>query len=335
MSSSVVPVLAVLAGVAVGLVPGCGGDSGHGPTDGGIVSGAQLVGKPCAQNADCATGLFCATVGGNEMLVGGPANGVCTADCSINPDVCLGIDKNSLCVTFNASGSVAFCLQTCTLGTPASGVIKCLGRSDMGCTDAGFGDGSGYCSPACRGDFDCSGRACDLSTGLCTEASKIVGTKPIGSPCDPNSVTEVCKGGFCLSMPDGNGMCSGFCTLGTAGCGEDPTATKLDAYCLFTFDPALTDVGDQGYCGQLCDCDADCRFTGSVCAPDATLQRSSGRAGYCTPKTATNGSTVAGTPCLGDAGVKVDSGTPTDSGTARDSGPSLTDARSSTDAGPG
>lgn len=309
----------VLAGVATGAVPGCGGshvrrqggvllDGGAGGSGGSGTLPAALVGKACTKDSDCATGLFCATVSSNDMVFGGPANGVCTADCSTNTDACAAVDKNSICVTFNTSGSVAFCLETCTLGTPARGELKCLGRTDMGCADTGFGDGSGFCSPTCRGDFDCNGRVCDLSNGLCTDATKIVGTKPIGSPCDPNSATEVCKGGFCLTMPGGGGMCSGFCTLGTAGCGEDPTAMRLDAYCLFTFDPNLTDVGDQGFCGQLCDCDADCRLTGSVCAPDQSLQAGSGRSGYCTPKATTDGSTVAGTPCGEDAGVKSDGG---------------------------
>lgn len=312
--------LAMLGAASGGLVPGCGGgdvrrrsgvllDGGTGGSGGSGTVPAALVGKACTKDTDCATGLFCATATGNDML-GGPANGVCTADCSINTDACLAVDPNSICVTFNASGSVAFCLETCTLGPTARGEVKCLNRSDMGCADAGFGDGSGYCSPACRGDFDCSGRSCDLSSGLCTDASKIAGTKPIGSSCDPNSTTEVCKGGFCLTMPGGGGMCSGFCTLGTAGCGEDPTASRLDTYCLFTFDPTLTDVGDQGFCGQVCDCDGDCLLTGSVCAPDQSLRQSSGRLGYCTPKVASDGSTVAGMPCVGDAGVKPDSGTP-------------------------
>lgn len=328
-SFSIVASLAAFGIVVSGSIPGCGGtdrsgggrllDGGSGGADSGVVPVQQLVGSKCAQDSDCAKGLICATVASNDMIAGGPAHGVCTADCSASATACASVDRNSICVSFNRSGSVSYCLQKCVLGAPARGAVKCQGRSDMACADSGNGDGTGYCAPTCRGDFDCSGRVCDLSSGLCTDPSKIVGTKPIGSPCDPKSLTEVCKGGFCLTLPGGGGTCSGFCAIGSAGCGETLSATTLDAYCLFTFDPTVTDVGDQGFCGQLCDCDSDCRDPGSVCAPDQTLQRPSGHSGYCTPKMS-GGSVVPGTPCgTPDAGASSDSGRPrTDSGASSD-----------------
>jgi hypothetical protein len=79
-------------------------------------------------------------------------------------------------------------------------------------------------------------------------------------------------------------MCTGFCSLGTIGCGKDPASTApLGAACLFDGTIAgFGDVGDIGICGALCDCDAQCSAPGRVCVPfSAANQSAFGRAGYC------------------------------------------------------
>ncbi|HET9933179.1 MAG TPA: hypothetical protein VFQ35_20890, partial [Polyangiaceae bacterium] len=79
-------------------------------------------------------------------------------------------------------------------------------------------------------------------------------------------------------------LCSGFCNLGLAtACGWDGTG-KADAACLFAqgFNESPA-AGDSGFCGQLCDCNSDCRNPKFSCVAlvdaEAKIVK---RAGYCT-----------------------------------------------------
>ena len=79
-------------------------------------------------------------------------------------------------------------------------------------------------------------------------------------------------------------MCSALCNLGSVvGCGYSGDG-KADAACLFATifapDPG---AGDVGLCGQLCDCNSDCKAPDEVCAPLGVpeLEQFWSRPGYC------------------------------------------------------
>src|SRR6185436_498944 len=92
-------------------------------------------------------------------------------------------------------------------------------------------------------------------------------------------------------------------------CGWTP-GTKADAYCLF-FSTSIPDVGfgDRGSCGQLCDCNRDCRSPDLICTPlSGSLSQATGRQGYCTiAQAGVDGSLRPTLPCEG--------GSPNDAGT--------------------
>jgi hypothetical protein len=171
----------------------------------------------------------------------------------------------------------------------------------MACVDGSSSGLPDFCLPACRGDFECGGRVCDLSLGVCVDA--LSGTVPAGAPCDPGAITDPCRGGICVRLQGGGsegspGVCSGLCRLGSVGCGEDPGSSgPLASLCLFTDDPS-SGTGDLGLCASLCDCDDDCGNPALVCDPlEEQYQVVSSRVGGCTPGTDATGERVPGTPC--------------------------------------
>jgi hypothetical protein len=272
------------AGLGVG-VKGLAGAPGTGTPGLTGVPGTP-IGRSCRTDADCGGGkLFCLTSSSSSSGLGGPPNGLCVADCTLNTAACASIDPLSVCVAFSAVNGKAYCLEGCTVGASSSGT-KCHDRPDLACDDStGNTPGDGLCVPSCRGDADCGARKCDLGTGFCNDSAVLGGTLPAGSSCDPQAATDRCQGA-CLPLDSAGttGMCGGLCTLGIVGCGEDPASTApLAAACLF--DATVLgkgDTGDIGLCGALCDCDAQCPAKGTLCRPfEATLQSGLGRAGYC------------------------------------------------------
>jgi MYXO-CTERM domain-containing protein len=281
------------------------------------------VGKSCKKDGDCAAGLTCLTPDTDSLAAGGPAGGLCTVLCTTNgQDDCDRVDTASFCVS-EPTGSVQFCAETCALGAVDAGVAKCHDRDDMACSPTQTGSG-GYCSPTCRGDFDCGdGRVCEPRTGLCTKS--LAGTLPLGSPCDPTDQVSDCVG-ICVPLGDGaptkdSSFCSMNCALGREdACGKNSTTPGVTlAQCVFGFDSSER-TGDVGDCGQVCDCDSDCVNPAFVCSPNNT--RVTGHAGVCVPRLTFNGVTP-GTSCgagkpklVKDAGVTAAADAGTDGGTA-------------------
>jgi hypothetical protein len=273
---------------------GSDGGGGQGNPDGspgvGGASSSRLtpLGKACLKDSDCGrTGITCLTSASSALAGEGAPGGTCVADCTADgPAACAAIDSTSICIGFTSTGP-SYCLQGCTIGPTAANDQKCHKRLDVACDDQNSTDGTGFCRPVCRGDFDCGSRKCDLGTGFCQDAAKL-GTLAIGSACDPKAAKDPCAG-VCVPVsskaPAGPGLCEGFCSLGGVGCGVDP-AYKGPGQVACLFDGTTGrggDLGDLGLCGSLCDCDKDCNVPGRVCRPFTQATEAAGfqRAGYC------------------------------------------------------
>ncbi len=283
---------------------GTGGYGTGGYGTGGY-GGSDALGKSCTTNADCGVGLTCVTASSTALAGDGVANGYCTRTCAQASD-CTAISPGAQCVPF---GAQSFCLQGCD---PAAS-YSCRDRADALCRSTNI-DGSGpiACYPQCVSSADCNGRTCDVRTGLCTDQPST--GDPVGADCNPNAGTNTCAG-FCVAFQGyGGGMCTELCnsnSLGQPGaCGSDPTpGSPQQAACIYQ--ASAGNGGNVGICGQLCNCDADCRATGDVCESWAAAGVSNAsqflqafkEAGLCVPGTDPDGGTVPGiASCPGDTG---------------------------------
>lgn len=288
----------ILGGGKDGSPKGSGGAAGSGPTG--------VVGKKCLDDSECPKGLICLEGTGNDFSPGGPANGICTLDCAADHTACAGADSDSICVQFPTG--VNYCLPLCTPGA-GSQIVQCQGRVDLACQPDRTNPGLGFCIPVCGGDVDCGTRKCDLGTGLCVD--QLQGTLPIGSACDPNAATDPCAGACVGSsgLTDAEtakyGFCSGRCVLGDPrfGCGNDRSATKVDALCAFAVSSSAG-PGDRGLCAQPCNCNGDCLNKALICsALDAQTKQDTGFAGVCDVPLDQNGAPVPGIPCKPTTGT--------------------------------
>ncbi|HET9955555.1 MAG TPA: hypothetical protein VFQ61_13670 [Polyangiaceae bacterium] len=246
-----------------------GGASTAGTTSTG--GKATNLGKDCVNDTNCGTnsGLSCVT---NSAI----PQGICTAPCDTDSD-CEVFSKGAKC------DPGRFCFEGCEIGEQP--VPKCHNRVEFGCrpvseletstrcqTEAQCSNGvcdedSGTCVtvvsaclPTCSNDDDCSGGYCNLGTGECVD-EKPKGD-PIGKACSPDD--DQCEG-FCVGSGE-DAFCSGYCQWGSPlACGWDGMG-PADAACLFpplfNSDPA---GADAAFCGQLCDCDSDCRSPNMKC----------------------------------------------------------------------
>ena len=258
----------------------------------------NLLGAPCQTDVDCGPLLFCLTSKSKTIFGGGPSNGLCVADCAKDAEKCAKLDSTSVCRTFDDKGTtnatsddVAYCMRGCVAGTPA-GIEKCFDRPDVACLAIGASTTKGTCIPTCRNDGDCSPRFCDLASGLCSDGQRT--GSPIGSTCSTTD-RDSCTG-FCRAIGT-HFECSGYCSNGQIGCGEigDPPFNFL---CLAPLSTVAWAGGDFGYCRKLCDCDADCGRTDSVCSPlAADLASAAARKGECLPSTTSAGDPRTGIAC--------------------------------------
>ena len=296
-------------GIISGGAGGEGGDSGSGSGSGTVGAGGVPstpsnpsleeggLGDRCDGDADCNDGLRCVTEDSDEFepfdgVVGGPARGFCSVECSDDPAICLDFDPTSLCGTVN-SDETAYCFQGCSFGPPTSGAFqatKCHGRTEFACnavfptngqpcttsTECGaagicFQEQCFFevpiCVPQCNDDIDCpDGRRCQLapsftSPGVCTDSDP-VGLPP-GAECelDAEETDEICAGTCLPAVSNEEGdillaSCTDTCTVGASPvCGFDGEEGQA-ARCLRF---AQTDgVGDGGLCVRLCDCNDEC-----------------------------------------------------------------------------
>jgi hypothetical protein len=230
----------------------------------------------------------------------GPSAGICLSKCIPEHDFCKDLDARSKCVVLYDGGTpadtlddISYCLPGCKLGTQANELDKCRRRVDLVCSETPTGSGVGYCRPACRSNLDCGDRACDLSTGLCTDIEPI--GDPIGAACDPQGTSPTCAGA-CLPHGGLFAECSGACSFGTPGCGQADTSLPLENFCFL--DPSSNSGdGDLGYCARVCDCDKDCGRPDAVCEPKPALTSKTGRAGVCGSRTFATGTPRGNIPC--------------------------------------
>jgi hypothetical protein len=229
--------------------------------------------------------------------------GVCTAECVTNEE-CQALGPDGACL-----GDV--CFEGCS---PSGLGATCHGREDMSCRAYDVVEGAACtgdaqcaadeqcldntcikaltaCLPSCASDADCPNDAvCDVRLGSCnTERAQGL---PIGAKCTPGLPREQdpCEG-FCVRLGPGpdDAFCSGYCrwTDGVPGCGYAGNEPKVEAACMFPT-ALLPDAneGDSGFCGQLCDCDAECGNPTFRCIAFGEQQgvpvRIYGRLGGCT-----------------------------------------------------
>jgi hypothetical protein len=302
-------------------------DSAGGGTDARGGGGNGALGATCAAPTDCQTGLTCFRATDDFRPGQGPPNGMCTRDCTADADNSGCRPFGGTCVQFSTAPEKAFCVETCQLSGTTS---KCHGRNDVVCESLVDNAGAfvlSACLPVCTDDADCGTRKCDFGTGLC--ADQPTTGLPNGSPCTAGAE---CIGQLCLdASPEGSttkfGVCSGFCRFGgQEGCGfrrTGPVNESGGACGVPVPQPngAAPGNGDEGYCLEVCDTDADCAAQSPTwgCLNDPALIRIWNH-GLCLPRD----------PVAADAGreaATVDA--------ARDVAPGPAEAAASTpDAGP-
>jgi len=265
---------------------GSAGSAGHSGSTGQSGSGGStasgVIGDACAADTDCPAGLICLLPNDPALTSGGPANGLCTRTCLSISD-CTKADAGAACV--DVGGGAAYCLEGCSPGDPVSLSDKCHGRVDMACT--GYAQDTVFlCSPQCRADAECgAGLFCNPTSGLCVQTKP--SGDPVGTPCDPAAATDPCLG-ICLTtsaagVVPATGTCAELCSIGTecmyAG-------TKPAGFCVGALS-ASSGALDLGYCEPSCNCDADCKLPGDICAAFtsdlATVKADLGTAGFCFP----------------------------------------------------
>ena len=290
------------------------GNGGGGTTStGGSRNTVSNLGRACATDATCGTntGLSCLT----DAAV---PHGLCSAECQVSAD-CAKFSSGAVCTG-------GLCFEGCSAGSGAS--TKCHERPDFSCqlADTSMSTSSCVsdeqcagasvcdqgtcldvitaCQPTCASDEDCGDGFCNIGTGLC-QASQPTGLE-VGSACAPDAMPDPCAG-TCIGDSDGTfSLCSGICAFGVlGGCGWNGEG-KADAACLFVprYVKEAPDSGDLGYCGQLCDCNDDCRNPTAKCLSFAAIRLSAfetayGRKGYCGTAGADD---VVLTACEGGAG---------------------------------
>lgn len=275
----------------------------------------SMFGAPCETDSQCA-GFTCVGSDSDSFDGDGPPGGLCTRDCSGQPEVCERLDVESICVATDETH--AYCLQRCEYG-PSSlkgfDPEKCFGRSDFACTpsptlpardcdvdrDCPAGGtclaglcSFGMCLPRCAADAQCpAGRYCDPLWGSCTD-HPLRGLR-FGSDCDPNASDpdEQCSG-LCDTRDDGVSVCEEPCTIGAIPACAFDGETGPAAFCLGSSQLPNSGYGDMGSCVGLCDCHDECR------GPHRCLQLPKsilGRVGVCADPNNGDWSSLAPVEC--------------------------------------
>jgi len=286
-------------------------------------------------DAECGAGLTCITTNATVFDGEGPAKGYCTTDCAADNTVCGQFDPKSVCLQYD--NGKAYCMEGCTFGPaslPQFDPSKCHGRQEVACRPLFDSVGNftvAACLPQCNASSDCgTGLSCNPRTGLCTTTSPI--GKSVGETCVQalDGGTEECKG-FCTGIVHQSSqqpftyVCTEGCTTGASpSCGwAGPGTTPAPAACLFSstviIDNGGPGLGDLGSCGQLCDCNSDCKSSAFVCrawtgSTAAQLTAFFGKAGFCSDPLNDDGGIDPG--LCGPVGTDGGGGTGTDGGGA-------------------
>jgi len=277
-----------------GIIIGRAGAQGRAGSSGSNAAGS--LGSPCASDAECGTGMVCATASSTLFGDGGPANGMCTLPCTASGSECSTLKAGAECFDFGTTDNPrGYCLDSCEVGSTPDPTTKCAGRADFVCADLNpTGPSEAYCVPHCRADADCgSGLYCDKSAllGLCSKTKH--DGDPVGAACTPSATTTTCQGVCLRTSADGVtpeiGVCAELCAIGTEcmyGSGTNPTP---GGFCGGTLTD-VADVLDLGFCLADCSCTSDCKIPGDLCrkwpTADADLASLLGAPGVCYPTVA-------------------------------------------------
>lgn len=291
-----------------------------GPPDGGGDGGTVHLGAGCAADVECPTGAFCLRSDSMLLFGGAPPSGTCVGTCDPQT-ACARFGVAAVCVETNdpmsaSSSAGGLCFESCAIGAGGgTGAAKCHGRERVACAPVeGAATNAGYCRPLCSTSGECLTGVCDPARGVCVSNAAVdrafglvcAATPDGGAPdgavdggrdanddgavggpdSDDASGTEMHRGcgGLCVGLSASSDVCTRRCRFGSTGeCAPETSAGRRRGGCLFVTKGG--GLGDLGYCGELCDCNADCSETSFVCDAfdDATLDRAFGRKGVCTP----------------------------------------------------
>jgi hypothetical protein len=221
---------------------------------------ARDLGGACQSTADCRMGLGCADVVFSGVGQPYMAGGYCSRWCEQDAD-CATLAAGAYCAVGFFGSDLNLCLSPCVTGDEG-GAEKCGGREDLSCSIGRPPGIQDSCLPRCRSNADCPTGRCSSSTGLCETAS-IGATSPPGATC---STERTSCNGFCapLSAGSSDGVCSGYCRLGST-CGAGPGSVCASEFF------GLRE-GDGGTCEQACNTSMDCAAGYTACAPTGLLE---------------------------------------------------------------
>ena len=247
--------------------------------DGGTTTGkAADLGKACATDAECGSGMTCLTATGKMLYGGGgPSNGYCSVKCT-TPFTGANTGGDATCAALGAtcldfgtpSVPAPYCVQNCVMGAVADQSTKCQGRPDVACVPSTSDAASlaGFCNPLCGADSDCpTGRKCHPYYWICVDSSLPVTGTPLGSACTYNAdpSMDTCAG-ECFTLRTGStvGVCTQYCVAGNptaCNINRDATMSVADGTHGVCFPGADNgDAGDLGYCIPECDTAASCAY---------------------------------------------------------------------------
>ncbi|MBL8910695.1 MAG: hypothetical protein JNM17_08345 [Archangium sp.] len=233
-------------------------DCGDSSCTGNALCNAQVDGKPCLLDNQCAGGK-CYT----EATTGVP-NGACSNATACNTSTNAGCN-GGICMPGNPNT----CFARCT-GTGISGPGAC--RPGFICYDPDTtpSNNNNYCSVGCSGDVECAGSGTGYGCNPWSKRCGLVdeGLRRYGDDCTSNTQ---CESNTCAIGPDfPNGYCIGNCRGDTLNCGPG-------GFCAFS--PSFGD--NLGNCYQSCTVSGQSQCLNPAMTCFRTAPNAPTRACYC------------------------------------------------------